>query len=407
MSYNASLQAKNAKLQALIDKANSLPEQNEGVVLYAKPKDINFYDWDGTCLYSYTLAEFARLTELPPAPTPPKDFLVFHSWTWTLEDIKSYGQILDVGAIYNTTDNKNHLIVEIDESMLDATIGLTSTTASFDVDWGDGTIETGASSGVTHTYAAPGVYDIRHSATLGDGSAFAINVGKVNLIEMHTKSDATISTNAFGLCARLVRATFGAGTRLYRNALENCFSLTTFIGEPHLTYSYGLLKACSALRVVCVTKGTTIRGEMFRGCSSLKRITGTTGTAEENYNFLYCYSLEELELDTNKIGLMATYACYALRSVTFTDKLTTLEAQCFQNTSILKVTLPSGVTTIKAQAFATNSLKEVHILAETPPTLDNSNAFPNSCTIYVPAASLEAYKTATNWSAHESRIVGE
>ena len=45
------------------------------------------------------------------------------------------------------------------------------------------------------------------------------------------------------------------------------------------------------------------------------------------------------------------------------------------------------------------------IKATTPPTLD-STAFSDSGiqTIYVPAASLDAYKSATNWSAFASKI---
>ena len=42
-----------------------------------------------------------------------------------------------------------------------------------------------------------------------------------------------------------------------------------------------------------------------------------------------------------------------------------------------------------------------------PPTLSNKNAFsgiPNDCVIYVPAASVDAYKTATNWSNYASKI---
>jgi hypothetical protein len=38
--------------------------------------------------------------------------------------------------------------------------------------------------------------------------------------------------------------------------------------------------------------------------------------------------------------------------------------------------------------------------------LGNSNAFDNTnnCPIYVPSASVEAYKAATNWSSLSSRI---
>ena len=42
-----------------------------GAAVSVPMKDVNFYDYDGTRLYSYTVAEAAALTELPPLPTQP------------------------------------------------------------------------------------------------------------------------------------------------------------------------------------------------------------------------------------------------------------------------------------------------------------------------------------------------
>lgn len=69
--------------------------------------------------------------------------------------------------------------------------------------------------------------------------------------------------------------------------------------------------------------------------------------------------------------------------------------------------IPSGVTMIGTSAFRYSSgLQRITLLATTPPTLSNANAFDytNNCPIYVPAASVETYKGATNWSAVASRI---
>src|SRR5574344_498215 len=40
-----------------------------GTLPSANRKDVNFYDYDGTLLYSYTLAEAQALTALPDQPT--------------------------------------------------------------------------------------------------------------------------------------------------------------------------------------------------------------------------------------------------------------------------------------------------------------------------------------------------
>lgn len=74
------------------------------------------------------------------------------------------------------------------------------------------------------------------------------------------------------------------------------------------------------------------------------------------------------------------------------------------------VLIGSGVTFIGANAFKRqHNLTSITIRATTPPTLDSTSAFQytNDCPIYVPAESVTAYQTATNWSAYASRIQAE
>jgi hypothetical protein len=54
-------------------------------------------------------------------------------------------------------------------------------------------------------------------------------------------------------------------------------------------------------------------------------------------------------------------------------------------------------------------MKHYYIMPTTPPAIQ-SKTFSNiqsDCVIHVPAESLEAYKTASNWSTHASKMVGE
>lgn len=55
--------------------------------------------------------------------------------------------------------------------------------------------------------------------------------------------------------------------------------------------------------------------------------------------------------------------------------------------------------------YANRALEVIIIKATTPPSLGTGNfGNTNNCPIYVPDASLEAYKTAVNWSAYADRI---
>ena len=104
-----------------------------------KESDINFWDYDGTLLYSWTLAELATKTELPPLPS--HDGLICQGWNWTLQDIKDAGRELDIGALYITDDGKTRLYVDVDTETWDDFVlnywqdPRNATT----VDWGDGT----------------------------------------------------------------------------------------------------------------------------------------------------------------------------------------------------------------------------------------------------------------------------
>lgn len=104
-----------------------------------------------------------------------------------------------------------------------------------------------------------------------------------------------------------------------------------------------------------------------------------------------------------------------LREINIPEGITSIDPKAFQNCNVLtKVTLPSTITTISNNAFASAGVLSYHIKAQTPPTLESTNAFYNissSCIFYVPYSEdhsiLEAYKTATNWSTYADKIQEE
>ncbi|MBQ2027136.1 MAG: leucine-rich repeat protein, partial [Alistipes sp.] len=87
------------------------------------------------------------------------------------------------------------------------------------------------------------------------------------------------------------------------------------------------------------------------------------------------------------IGNSAFCGCSSLTSVTIGNSVTSIGDYTFQNCA---------------------SLKEVYCKPTTPPTggsdMFNSNA--SGRKIYVPTASVEAYKAARYWSDYASYIVG-
>ena len=129
-----------------------------------------------------------------------------------------------------------------------------------------------------------------------------------------------------------------------------------------------------------------------------------------NYTFYYCEGLTSINIPNGvtTIGNSAFSYCSGLTSVAIPNSVTSIGSSAFNScSSLTSVTIPDSVTSIGYNAFQScRGLTSVTIQATTPPTLSNSNAFSNTnnCPIYVPAESVDAYKTATNWKTYASRI---
>ena len=91
------------------------------------------------------------------------------------------------------------------------------------------------------------------------------------------------------------------------------------------------------------------------------------------------------------------------------QNLTKIGISCFYGASIKQIAIPDTVTEIGEGAFRyCDQLASITCLAATPPAL-GTDAFSSDTagfTIKVPAASVAAYKAATNWSSYADYIVG-
>lgn len=137
----------------------------------APESDVNFYDYDGRRIASYTIAEAKALTQAEyDAILPPShEGLTFQEWNWSLSDITSYNrQYADIGANYITTDGKTWLIVRAEENVA---ITLRGAKASVVVEWGDDTTSSysypsyNQNYTFTHTYDSEGFYTIKITVT--------------------------------------------------------------------------------------------------------------------------------------------------------------------------------------------------------------------------------------------------
>lgn len=109
------------------------------------------------------------------------------------------------------------------------------------------------------------------------------------------------------------------------------------------------------------------------------------------------------------IGDFGFAASKNLKDVIIPNTVQTIGNGAFEScNSLSSVTIGSCVTSIGNAAFSKSSgetqLNSVTILAVIPPTIVTNTFGGSNCPIYVPAQSVETYKTASGWSTYASRI---
>ena len=182
-------------------------------------------------------------------------------------------------------------------------------------------------------------------------------------------------------------------TKIGENAFYDCKSLTSIEIPANVTsIDYGAFYNCSSLTSISIPSSvTSIRTSAFYSCSGLTSI--------------------EIPANVTSIDYGAFEDCSGLETVTFGEnsKLKIIGNYVFRYcSSLTSISIPSSVTSIGSNAFQyCRSLTSMRIEATTPPTLRNTNAISSATTqIQVPMASVEVYKTATNWSNFADIIVG-
>lgn len=388
-----------------------------------KESDINFWDYDGTLLYSWTLAELTTKTELPPLPS--HDGLVCQGWNWTLQNIKDAGRELDIGALYITDDGKTRLYVDVDTETWDDFVlnywqGTKNATT---VDWGDGTTpETkNADSYIEHrhVYASSGSYvitmSVKESATMwlgrdgwmliAKGEADSGRCAMLRRVEVGARVVAT-DPNCFRSCCRLESITLPQTTKVYTaRAFEQCTNLRVLIAAD-MDEVWQSFYRCSNLRAIATPKGTTQKNNYAIANTAVRQV---------NFDMIDAYTAEALERVHIKAvnGQVGDFSsCRSLLEVTIPADATTFVAAAFSGDNALRrVTCLGNIASIPAQVFQRcyplRFVDFTHCTAV--PTLANVNAFDEThpqLEIRVPASLVTAWKAATNWSSLADHIVG-
>ena len=184
---------------------------------------------------------------------------------------------------------------------------------------------------------------------------------------------------------------------------------------------------CSSIKYIAITDSVTkIGSHAFAECNKLTSITiPDSVTSIGDSAFYNCTSLAafygKFASSDNKCliidGVLRLFAiaCGATEYI-IPDGIIKIQNYAFRNcTSLTSVTIPDSVTSIGKAFYNCKSLKEVYCKPIVPPVGNrdmfscydsNRGTYLIGCNIYVPTASVEAYKSASCWNDYSDYIVG-
>jgi hypothetical protein len=196
-----------------------------------------------------------------------------------------------------------------------------------------------------------------------------------------------------------------------------CSSRLSSISIPSSVTSIGsfAFQNCASLKNVTIPSSvTSIGGNSFETCNNLPRIVIPNSVISiDGSAFLNCGILAEVIFEENSqlttIGSYNFASCSKLTNITIPEGVTKIGNYALGNNYLMEwISLPSSLKEIGSYAMRScHKMTTVTIKATTPPTL-GTNAL-NNCKalekIIVPIGCGDAYKAATNWSAHADIIV--
>lgn len=356
---------------------------------YTPEKDVNFRDYDGMVIQSYTFKEALALTALPEGPK--HNGLTFQEWNRTLTYIKElagYGLKTDVYAIFLPTDGKTKVELWIvQEKFKEIWLFACAKDGVLTVDWGDGTTDQMDWSGfdasksssmnryLCHKYAALGKYTVSISGTT----------------QVSLNADLNEVYDDYSAC--------------YGDQSPSPQSL--LMVNAGNSSSMELQDAGDAIRSVILGKNVRVCGAAFEG-AKLEGLVIPMGTTFVNATGAFCTSrgLPDIGIPSDLKELKSEFRTGSISRVVLPEGMTSLY-EAFDVARVREIIVPDSVTNL---SFAFPYSGETcgngnmtpncrFIFLGNAATIDEYS-FPEGCPVYVKDENYNTLKNDENWKTY-------
>ena len=391
---------------------------------------VNFVDYDGTLIASYTVEEARNLTALPDFPDHSDIGLVADGWSEELEYVKSLNYGFIIGLHVKPIDNA--MVIELIGNAGE-TYTMKIYSSSYNstdkykyklrIEWGDGdSLEDYVNSSssyknFTHTYQKTGVYTIRiHSEEPfffpSDPGIFSTKAHRKHILRINISSYCTsisIGSDTTNLTELTYPKYMYNGNRysaLGQYTGSNCYStrLSCLI-LPHSNWACGPNAGTFNVTTLVCSSVTEYLGAYCQPFNDVYNIT-----LPEAYKGSPQYLIGVAKICRNptfslppNINYIYSELNYGLENINIPLKVIKCMIPTFKTKDSVKI--PPSVTDLISDYGISWAILDMTSF-DAPPTLDSGQRLKDNGTlILLSKKNVDAFKAATNWSMGISKFV--
>lgn len=275
--------------------------------------------------------------------------------------------------------------------------------------------------------------EIPTSSSLENGYAF-YKCNNLRSVKMHDNIEV-IGQSSFFNCKNLSNIVLPKNLLWIKMwAFNSCENLSTVsFNDNLLQIDYGAFSGCNSIKSIQLHEGVEVIDRYaFAYCKNLVSVfIPNSVTSFGDYIFEECTSLVEVvlpkQMKSMPYGIFA--GCTSLSNILIPETVTVIEGFALKGTAITSIDIPVGVIEIGGEAFGGCKFLRHVTIPETVAKMGygcfggtvnvesfvvkpiivpegEEGMFGNTnCPIYVPASSVEAYKSAPYWKDYSSRIM--